>query len=262
MPEVKFKGVKLHFTDQGKGRAIIFLHGFLENCSMWKKIVPELQNRYRVVCIDLPGHGKSECIGYVHTMDEMAEAVFKVVRTLKLRKVTMIGHSMGGYVALAFAERFPDNVKSLVLYQSTAKADSDERKNNRNRAIELVKQNHKSFVRKAVPQLFRPVNRKKFKTEMDWAKNEALSTPVQGIIAALGGMRDRPNREILLKFPPYSIHIVAADKDPIIAYNDMVELASISDQVRLHTIKGCGHMSYIENPEATIAGFNIIMKQN
>src|SRR5690606_22163099 len=135
--------------------------------------------------------------------------------------------------------------------------DSDERKKNRNRAIELVKQNHKSFVRQAIPQLFRPVNRKKFKTEMEWAKNEALATPVQGVIAALGGMRDRPNREILLKFPPYPIHLVGSDKDPVIHIDDLKEQSKISEFVSLHIIKGSGHMSYIEDFEQTLIALKV-----
>lgn len=261
MPETKFKGVKIHYTDRGKGPAVVLLHGFLENSSMWDTLVPVFSRKHRVVCVDLPGHGQSECIGYVHTMDEMAEAVYKVISLLKLRRVTLIGHSMGGYVALAFAEFYPDHVKQLVIYQSSALSDDPARKKARNQAIDLVKSNHLSFIRKSIPQLFRPVNRQRFKKEVERAKEEALKIPVQGIIAALGGMRDRPNREILLKFPPYPVHVVAADKDPRIPYAESAALANISEHVRLHTIKGSGHMSYIEAPERTLEVFLDILAE-
>jgi pimeloyl-ACP methyl ester carboxylesterase len=253
MPDVRFKDITIHYSEAGEGSAVVLLHGFLEGSWMWQPFLPVLLKRHRVVCIDLPGHGKSDCIGYVHTMDEMAEAVFAVLKELKLRRVQMIGHSMGGYVALAFAERWPDVVKGLVLYQTTARADDDAKKRDRDRVIELVKHNHRSFVRSSIPMLFRPINRKRMKAGVDWVRSHALETPVQGIIAALAGMRDRPNREILLKFPPYPVHIIAGDKDPRIPYDESKALARISEHVYLHTIKGSGHMSYIEAPEETLA---------
>ena len=227
---------------------------------MWKAMLPQLTKTHRVVCIDLPGHGKSDCIGYVHTMDEMAEVVREVMRQLKLRRVTLIGHSMGGYVGLAFAEHYPDELKALVLYQSTARADEPARKKDRDRTIELVKHRASAFVRKSIPLLFRPVNRKRYKEEVNTIKELALQTPVQGIIAALAGMRDRPNRELLLKFPPYPIHIVAGDKDPRIPIQESRELAAISEHVSLHEIKGCGHMSYVEAPDETLEFFKEILR--
>jgi len=124
MPKVRFKDINIHFSDQGSGSAVVLLHGFLEGSWMWDEVVQALRLRYRLICVDLPGHGQSDCIGYVHSMDEMAEAVMAVIQSLKLRRVQLVGHSMGGYVALAFAERWPDHVKNLVLYQSTARADS------------------------------------------------------------------------------------------------------------------------------------------
>lgn len=252
MPEIHFKGVNIHFTDEGKGPAVVLVHGFLESVWMWNDIVPALAKNHRVVCVDLPGHGLSDCIGYVHTMDEMAEAVLEVVRSLKLRKVSIVGHSMGGYVALAFAEQCPDLVRSLVLYQSTARSDSSEKQKDRKRAIELVRKNYKTFVRQSIPLLFRPVNRKRFKAEIDQLKSEALKTSPQGIMAALAGMKDRPNREVLLKFAPFAVHIIASDRDPRIPFAEAEEQSRISKNVRLHTIRGCGHMSYIEDQPETL----------
>ncbi len=259
MPEVSFKGIKIHYEEQGSGSAIVLLHGFLESSTMWKNMVPSLAKSHRVICIDLPGHGRSECIGYVHTMEEMAEAVREVIRALKLRRVGLVGHSMGGYVALAFAESYPDEVRDLVLYQSTARADTDEKKKDRLRAIELIKANAKSFIRQAIPALFRPVNRKRHREVIQQLKEEAFNIPLQGIIAAIDGMRLRQSREVLLKFPPYPVHIVAGDKDPRITIEESRALAGISEFVHLHVIKGCGHMSYIEAPEETLKIFKRIL---
>lgn len=258
MASFDFKGVNISFEEQGSGPAVIFIHGFLENKNMWKHFIPHLAGSRKIICLDLPGHGESDCIGYVHTMEEMAECVYELIGHLNLRRVTLVGHSMGGYVALAFAEKYPDHVRNLVLYQSTARADSEWKKKDRLRAIELVKKNHKSFIRNSIPMLFRPVNRKRYREQINEIKEEALKTPLQGVIAAIDGMRQRPDREILLKFPPYPVHIIAGDKDPRIPIEESVEQAEASDEVHLHVIKGCGHMSYIEAIDETLKIFKSI----
>ena len=104
MPKVRFKDINIHYTEAGQGSAVVLLHGFLEASWMWKDILATLKKKYRVVCIDLPGHGKSDCIGYVHSMDEMAESVHAVLAHLKLRRVSMVGHSMGGMIAVTLAK--------------------------------------------------------------------------------------------------------------------------------------------------------------
>ena len=253
MPKVEFKQVNIHYEEQGSGSAVVLLHGFLEASWMWNAIAPQLAKRHRVISIDLPGHGQSDSIGYVHTMEEMAEAVQEVMRYIGVRRVGLVGHSMGGYVALAYAEQFPDNVRSLVLLQSTALADTEQKKADRLRAIDLVKSNYKSFVRKSVPLLFRPVNRKKFANQVGWVKEQCLKTSPQGIIAAIEGMRLRPNRELIMKFPPYPVHLIAGEKDPRIPLSESVYLSKISAHIHLHVIKGCGHMSYVEAEDETIS---------
>ena len=167
--QIEYKGATISYTDEGQGATVVLLHGFLENSTMWDGLKPALAKRNRVVTIDLLGHGKTGCLGYVHSMELMAEVVEQVLSHLKIRRSIFVGHSMGGYVALAFAELLPDNVKGLVLLKvllnSTARADSEERKQNRLRAIAAIKQNHKAFVRMAISNLFRPKNRTVFAQE-------------------------------------------------------------------------------------------------
>lgn len=254
----EFKGTTIYYQDEGQGSAVVLLHGFLENSSVWSCVKESLIQRYRVVSIDLLGHGKSGCIGYVHTMEQMAEAVKSVLNLLKLRRVCLIGHSMGGYVALAFAEAYPDEVKGLVLANSTARADSQEKKENRDRAIEMVKKDHKTFVKMGISNLFRPKNRKLFSCEINALKKEALKTPLQGIIAALEGMKIRNDREILLHFTPFSKMMIIGKKDPVLRYEDLV------DQIQNTSVKRVefadGHMSFIENKVEFIEEINIFLK--
>ena len=98
MATIKFQKKNIFFTDEGKGKAIVLLHGFTESLKIWSGFASKLAEKYRVITIDLPGHGKSDCIASIHTMEVMADAVFTVLKNLKVGKCLMIGHSMGGYV--------------------------------------------------------------------------------------------------------------------------------------------------------------------
>ncbi len=253
-----YKGTSVFYTDEGKGNTIVLLHGFLENLTMWDSIKPELVKRNRVVCIDLLGHGNTECFGYVHTMDLMADVVAKVLSYLKIRRSILVGHSMGGYVALAFAETYPDNVKGLCLMNSTSRADSDDRIALRNRAINAVKENYKNIIKMSIGNLFRPKNRTLFKEEIKNIKKEALKTPIQGYIAAQEGMKIRFDREALLHFTPYPKLFIIGKKDPILNYEESID--QIKDtNVKLVELPD-GHMSHIENQKEVIDALKFFTK--
>lgn len=242
---LRYKGITINYTDQSKGQAVVLLHGFLENLTMWAAFTNEISKRNRVICIDLLGHGQTECLGYIHTMEQMADAVSAVLQHLKIRRSIFVGHSMGGYVSLAFAEKNPDAVKGLCLLNSTARADSMEKKIHRNRAIKAVKKQHTTFVRMAISNLFRPKNRKLFSKQINIIKKEALKTPLQGIVAALEGMKIREDREVLLHFSPYKKMLIYGKKDPVLDHNSLLEQTKDTKVTMVELPDG--HMSYLEN---------------
>lgn len=242
---LKYKGININYSSVGKGTAIVLLHGFLENKSMWQPFISKFSKRNRVVTIDLLGHGKTGCLGYIHTMEDMAEAVKAVLFHLRLRRVVLIGHSMGGYVSLAFAEKYPDMIKGLCLMNSTASPDSEQKKTNRDRAILAVKQNFKSFVRISITNLFRPKNRTIFSKELKEVKEQALKTPLQGIVAALEGMKIRKDRTELFKKGHFKKLMIIGKHDPVLDYNGLMDFVRNTD---IETaIFPDGHMSHIEN---------------
>lgn len=248
MGKVDFKGIDIHFSEKGAGRALVLLHGFLENRTMWDSLTGTLSKRFRVVAIDLPGHGQTPCLGYVHTMEEMADAVKAVLDHLGLRRYVMVGHSMGGYVTLAFAERYPDHLKGFTLFFSTARADSNEKRIDRDRAIDAVKHNHHRFIRQAIPNLFRPRSRDTFRKEVNHAKAEALKTPLQGVVAALEGMKIRPDREVLLHFGPCPVQMICGERDPVLPFK-MIEPQTRGKKVTHLLVTENGHMGHIEDTE-------------
>ena len=256
MKQIFFKNTAISFSDIGKGTAVVLLHGFLENKTMWKDLVPSLAEKNRVISIDLLGHGETDCLGYIHSMEENAEIVNAILSHLRIRKAVFIGHSMGGYVALAFAELHINKVKGLVLLNSTALEDSVERKINRDRAIKAVKQNYINFVRMSIANLFSENNRDRLENEIENVKLEALKTPLQGIVASLEGMKIRKDRQFILKETDFPKLLILGEKDGVLLYKDNAsqieatntELISLPD----------GHMSHIENKvelEKVIASF-------
>jgi pimeloyl-ACP methyl ester carboxylesterase len=245
LKQIIYKNTKISFTDDGKGTTVVLLHGFLENKTMWDKYVSALSKNHRIITIDLLGHGETECLGYVHTMEDQADMIFAVLISLRIRKIVLVGHSMGGYVALAFAELYPDYVKGLFLLNSTSRADSDERKINRDRAIKAVKQNHTNFVRISITNLFSEDNREVLKKEIEKVKLQALKTPLQGIVASLEGMKIRKDREVLLHFAPFPIQLVLGGKDGVLIYPETIDQIE-GTKVELTTFPD-GHMSHIEN---------------
>jgi pimeloyl-ACP methyl ester carboxylesterase len=152
---------------------------------------------------------------------------------------------MGGYVALAFAELYPEAMKGLVLLNSTSKADSHERKINRNRAIKAVKQNYSAFVSLSIANLFSEANRKRLADDIIKVREQALQTPLQGIIAALEGMKIRKDREQILHSATYPILLILGEKDGVLNFNDSLEQIK-GTAVQLVAFPD-GHMSHIEN---------------
>ena len=260
MPTCQYKHLPVHFTDIGKGSAVVLLHGYLENLSMWSEYAEALSKRYRVICIDLLGHGQTPSMGYVHSMEEFAEAVKAVLDHLHLRKYTVIGHSMGGYVALALAEAFPDNIRALGLFYSTAKEDSEEKKEMRLRAMEAIKHNHKMFVSTMIPGLFTEENKTRFRAEIDAAIGDAVKMTKQSILAGMAGMRERKDREALLHFGPYPILIISGKRDPRIPMEEM-ESQMAAPNVRAAHITEHGHMGHIEDKDKCLALFLDFLKQ-
>lgn len=250
MPLLNYKNIKIHYTSQGKGSVVVLLHGFLENTTMWNEIIPHLAKKNRLVCIDLFGHGKTDNLGYIHTMEEQSKMVKYVLNTLKLRKYVFIGHSMGGYIALAFAELYPKNSKGLCLMNSTALADTDEKKVNRDRAIAAVKYNSDIFVKMAIPNLFSEENQSNFVVEIKQITKEALQISQQGIIASLEGMKIRKDRTEIYKNAVFPIQMIIGKKDPALDYDSLI---SQIKNTKIQVVEfPDGHMSHFENKDDLI----------
>jgi len=162
-----YKNTPLFYRSVGTGNPLVLLHGFLGSSSIWNPFIEELSRKRQVITIDLPGHGKSGTFGEVHTMEFMAETVHEVLRNLQIAKASFVGHSMGGYVSLAFCKNFPIMTQGIVLLNSTPETDTEEKKNNRDRAIKIVKRNKESYVSMAISNLLNQDNKELFTAKIE-----------------------------------------------------------------------------------------------
>lgn len=240
-----YKTADIHYWAKGNGNPLVLLHGFLESRKIWQDLSTRESKNRQVICIDLPGHGESGCFADIHSMEDMAEAVFSVLRELEISKADFLGHSMGGYVALAFLEKYPELARKLILLNSTPAADSPERKENRERAVEVVRRNKDAFVSMAISNLLTPENNKKFRTQIQALKEEAKTFSVEGITAALKGMKIRTDRIALLREYSGEKFILAGEQDPIL---DCKEIKDLAQECGCRFISfPDGHLSYLEN---------------
>ncbi len=246
-----FRNVKVRYSDKGKGRVIVLLHGFLESIELFDEFSTKLSRSFRVISIDLPGHGKTPSLGYIHTMELMAQCAKKVLDSLYLKKYVLVGHSMGGYAALAFAELFPENISGLCLFHSTALPDSEEKKKDRERVAEIVKHDHKQFVSELIPKLFDPENIPLLKGEVLKAKQVALDTHTEGIVAAIRGMKGRPSRELVLKNARFPVLFIIGKKDVLLAWDNLMLLTALPKRSYHKVLEHAGHMGFYEAPEET-----------
>lgn len=247
-----FLGKEIFFTDQGNGFPVVFLHGFLESSAIWDDFANELSTYFRVICPDLPGFGKSPVLKDVHTMELMAESVKAVLDHLNIGKCIMVGHSMGGYTALEFAHHFGEMLNGFVLFHSQALSDSEEAKENRRRAINIVKLNRAGFIHQFIPDLFTPENARTFPPEIETLMSLAAETSGEAIIAALEGMKQRRNNIGLLTTTHLPVLFIAGKHDSRIPVQNIMAQALLPTHSEVLILGNTGHMGFIEARTETL----------
>jgi pimeloyl-ACP methyl ester carboxylesterase len=246
--QISYRNGKIHYYKTGNGKAcLVLLHGFLENLSMWQHIIPEFSKTHTVVAIDLPGHGKTSTLADIHTMELMADVVNEVLKEEGIKQAKFIGHSMGGYVALAFGKKHPSKTQAICLMNSSAMADNAQKKKDRLRAAEILQRSPKLFINEAIPNLCATQNKGRLKKEISEATAVAQTTDTKGAVACTLGMRLRSSsvawmqQQTKIKFC-----FVAGRNDSVIPVQKVITQAKKTN-AQLHIIENCGHMAHIEN---------------
>src|SRR6056297_1649443 len=254
MKQTKFLGKNLNYKVQGEGDKVIFLlHGYLESLEIWDGFADEVAENNKVIRMDIPGHGKSEVLQKQHEMELLAQAALHVLDTEKVDSCVMVGHSLGGYVTLAFYEKYPEKLDGFSLFHSHPFADNEQVKENRAREIELVQKGRKNdIINTNIPKLFADHNLEKFKDQVEWARNIALKTPDEGIIANLKGMMNRPDRRKLVKNTNKPFLLIAGVNDNYINYEEVIPNVVLPEKGSLITLENSGHMGFVEEKEKAL----------
>ena len=244
-------GHTVHYRDEGRNnkKTLVLLHGFLQNLDVWSSYVLSYMHHLRVITIDLPGHGQTETFSETHSMDFMARMVKTVLDEAGVDQCVMIGHSMGGYVALAFAEKHPYLLRGLGLINSHALPDSEEHRHWRQAICEQVKENRASYIVNFVPTLFDDHNRTGLSQDIKDLQDQCLETRSESIIAAQNGMMNRPSRIDVLRQLEVPILFIYGKNDNRIPLELAISQAMIPHHAEILILDNVGHMAFIEERE-------------
>ncbi len=255
-------GDQLAFLDKGSGEKVVLLHGFCESKEIWYPLVPALSQKWHVLAPDLPGFGENRPLHAQVSIESMAMQVATWMQQHAVDECHLVGHSMGGYIALALAEKHPEMVKGLCLLHSTARADSDEKKENRNKTVEFLEKNGVgTFVKNFIPTLFAQSRKDKLSTSIQEVIQLASNTANASAIAATLAMRDRREMLDLLRKANYPINFIGGKEDAIVPYHDLQEQAKLSDSGKLIGLEDCGHMGMYEKTEECARALLGFLKQ-
>ena len=243
----------LHICDSQKGdHCIVLLHGYLESMLVWEDFIPYLYKEVRVVTLDLPGHGISVVQGEEHSMDFLADTVADALRALGIARCTLVGHSMGGYVALAFCERHPEMLDGVVLLSSTPNPDTPEKAENRRREIALVRAGKKELLARVAPAAgFAKENRDRMKDYIGDLTEQVFVTEDDGIVALLNGMIGRKDQNAMLRETRVPVLFILGRKDGYIPAEVAEKMVADHPEARVVWLENSGHMGFLEEPETT-----------
>ena len=241
----------MHIADSERGeRCVVLLHGYLESMLVWDEFVDLLKDKVRVVTLDLPGHGVSMVDREVHTMEYLADCVANAMEALGIKRYSVVGHSMGGYVALAMVEKYAANIESVVLLSSTTSADSQEKCDRRRREIELIKAGKKNTLARLVPHAgFAPENVKRLSSYIEDIGEMILLTEDDGVIAILAGMIERKSRGELLRDSGVPHMFIFGRHDYYIPVEVADEMIAADPNAEVVWLEHSGHMGFYEEPE-------------
>lgn len=247
------KNDTLSYTDLGKGHAVVLVHGFCEDLNIWNEYAQQLSADYHVIVPDLPGFGKSSPeFGEAVTMEYYARRVHEVLEIAlsEQERVTFIGHSLGGYVALAFAELYPERLNGMGLFHSTAFADNEEKKQSRDKVAHYIQdKGAAAFTDNFVEPLFYVGNRMRLKVEIEKLKDQARLTSKEGAIAATLAMKERPDRTHVLKESNVPVLFIVGKKDTSIPFEKNMEQFHYPAKSLVYYLDNVGHMGMLEEKE-------------
>ena len=246
-----YQNSTIHYQVTGEGRPVVLLHGFGEDSNIWKSQVQFLKSYCKLVVPDLPGSGKSTLLDKQHaTIDDYAECIRQLLQHEQIPQATVLGHSMGGYIALALVEKHPNSIRAFGLIHSTAFADSEEKKATRRKGIELIN-NYGSyaFLKNTIPNLFSDTFKKQCTPAIDSLIQAGASFTPSALIQYYNAMINRPDRTPALKNTRTPVLFVIGKEDSAAPLADLRKQITLPYRSQIHILDQVGHMSMLEATE-------------
>ena len=252
MDTVAVNGINLAYTRCGKGNTLVLVHGFPLDSSSWNEIIPFLEDSFDLILPDLRGFGQSTTVESPYTVSDMADDLAGLLDYLGIEKAALVGHSMGGYVALAFAKKYPHRVNGLGLVSSQAAADAPEGKERRYKTAVDVAEKGVSVVVEAMTQKLSADVR-----VQEFVRGVIERQSKQAVIGALKAMAEREDSTPILSSFNFPLLLIHGDTDQLIPMDRAKEIKSINPSARLLELNGAGHMPMMEFARQTADGLMI-----
>jgi pimeloyl-ACP methyl ester carboxylesterase len=264
---VKVGGEDLFYHDLGVGTPVVLVHGFAEDGAVWDEVARRLSTMCRVLVPDLPGSGRSTLSGSgqsasagggqpagavtMVTMESLAAVLKDLLDLLEIDQCVFIGHSMGGYITLALAEKYPERVRAFGFFHSTAYADSEEKKDGRRKSIEFIREHGAApYIRQSTPNLFAAGTREKRSALIEDMIRRYSAFPATSLIAYLQAMMMRPGRLSVLENFPRPILFIIGEQDQVVPPEQVLKQAHLPRIAQVQLLPEAGHMGMLEDAEA------------
>jgi pimeloyl-ACP methyl ester carboxylesterase len=243
-----FKGETLEYEIRGQGAPVMLVHGFTEDRRIWDPVLKGMEEKYQWILPDLPGSGKSRFNGSLTRLTDFADSLYAILENENIPRLVLIGHSMGGYISLAFAEKYAEKIRGLGLFHSSSYADSEEKKEVRNKNIRFIRKNGgAAFVEQAIPGLFSASFNESHPEEIRKLIERYANFSVESLVSYLGAMRERQETTGVLKSIRKPVLFIMGEEDKAVPLKDALEQCHLPQISYIHILTHTAHMGMIEN---------------
>ena len=253
MNSIAVNGINLAYSRRGKGAPVMLVHGFPLDSTSWNETALLLENKFDIILPDLRGFGKSTTVETQYTVSDMADDLAGLLDHLGIEKIAVAGHSMGGYVALAFAKKYPQRVSALSLISSQAAADTPERKEGRYKtAADVAEKGVGVVVESMAPKLSADTRVQAFVRDLMSQQSKSA------MIGALKAMAEREDYLSFLSQCNLPIVLIHGNEDALISVDRSKEIKAAVPSAHFVELQGAGHMPMMEFAKETAKALQLL----
>ena len=249
---ISYNNSLIHYKVAGKGQPVFLIHGFAEDSRIWDGFIPELENDFLLVIPDIPGSGQSALLeGNDIGIENYADVMNAIATQENISKAVFVGHSMGGYISLAFAKKYPEKINAVGLFHSSAYADDDAKKETRQKAINVINEKGPlAFLKTAIPGLF--ANAEASKVHIDDLLEKAKAFSNDALIQYYQAMIARPDTTQTLKSIQQPVLFILGQHDKAVPFEHGLEQSHLPSLSHIHILRNSAHMGMLEEKEKSL----------